>query len=141
MTNKRTSPASPKSLSPAATKSVASLVQDIRLVSETNHAIVEAVRALVKKTFKSTTEEVKYGGILFTSGVPFCGVFAYKEHVSVEFGSGAKIKDEHGFLEGSGKGRRHLKFTSAAELESKKLAAYLCLAHKVASEDHAHRAI
>lgn len=83
-----------------ATQSVQSLVDDIRLLSETNHEIVEAVRALVKKTFKSASEEVKYGGILFSSGVQFCGVFAYKEHVSVEFGSGAKIKDDIGLLEG-----------------------------------------
>ena len=116
-----------------ATKSVQSRVEDIRLLNETNHEIVEAVRALVKKTFKSTSEEVKYGGILFSSGAQFCGVFAYKEHVSVEFGSGAKIEDHAGHLEGSGKGRRHLKLRSVAEIKSKKLAEYLPLAHRAAS--------
>jgi hypothetical protein len=114
-------------------KSVQSLVEDIRLLSQVNHEIVEAVRSLVKKTFKPMSEEVKYGGILFSSGVQFCGVFAYKEHVSVEFGSGAKIKDELGHLEGWGKGRRHLKLGSPAEVESKKLEQYLLLAHRVAS--------
>jgi len=113
-------------------KSVQSLVEDIRLLSEVNHEIVEAVRSLVKKTFKPMSEEVKYGGILFSSGVQFCGVFAYKEHASVEFGSGAKIKDELGNLEGSGKGR-HLKLRSAAEVQSKKLEQYLLLAHRAAS--------
>jgi hypothetical protein len=117
-----------------ATKSVLSLVEDVRLLSETNYEIIEAVRALVKKTFKSTSEEVKYGGILFSSGVQFCGVFAYKEHASVEFGSGAKIKDDLGYLEGSGKGRRHLKLKAVAEVKSKELAEYLLLAHKAASE-------
>ncbi len=116
-----------------ATKSVQSLVEDIRLVSEKNYEIVEAVRAMVKKTMKGTTEEVKYGGILFSSGVQFCGVFAYKEHVSVEFGSGAKIKDDLGHLEGSGKGRRHLKFTSLADIKSKMLAQYIPLAQRAAS--------
>lgn len=116
-----------------ATKSVQSLVEDIRLVSETNHEIVVAVRALVKKTFKATSEEVKYGGILFSSGVQFCGVFAYKEHVSVEFGAGAMITDDIGLLEGSGKGRRHLKLKSLAEVKSKKLAEYLSLAHGASS--------
>ena len=114
------------------TQSVDALVQDVRLVSETNYEIVEAVRALVKKTFRSSSEEVKYGGILFSSGVQFCGVFAYKAHVSVEFGAGARIKDDLGLLEGSGKGRRHLKFNSVADVESKKLAAYLSLAHQAA---------
>ena len=115
-----------------ATKSVQSLVEDIRLISETNHEVVEAVRALVKKTFQSASEEVKYGGILFSSGVQFCGVFAYKEHVSVEFGAGARITDDIGLLEGSGKGRRHLKLKSVAEVKNKKLAEYLVLAHKAA---------
>ncbi len=118
-----------------ATKSVQSLIDDIRLQSETNHEIVEAVRTLVNKTFKSTSEEVKYGGILFSSGVHFCGGFAYKEHVSVEFESGAKIEDDIGLLEGSGKGRRHLKLRSVAEVKSKRLAEYLCLAHRAAIGD------
>ena len=116
-----------------ATKSVQSLLEDIRLVSETNHGIVEAVRSLINKTFKATSEEVKYGGILFTSGVQFGGVFAYKEHVSVEFGSGAKIEDPFGHLEGSGKGRRHLKLHSVADIKNKKLAEYLPLALQAAS--------
>lgn len=113
-------------------KSVQSLLEDIRLTRETHHEIVEAVRALVKKTFKSVSEEVKYGGILFSSGVQFCGVFAYKEHVSVEFGAGAKITDDIGLLEGTGQGRRHLKIRALAEVESKKLAEYLSLAHQAA---------
>ena len=116
-----------------ATKSVQTLLEDIRLLSEEGHATVEAVRALVHKTFKNTTEEVKYGGILFSAGVPFCGVFAYKEHVSVEFGAGAKIADTLGHLEGAGKGRRHLKLRSVADLKTKQLAQYLPLALKAAS--------
>ncbi len=116
-----------------AMKSVQALVEDIRLVSEANYDIVEAVRALVKRSFTSVAEEVKYGGILFSSQVQFCGVFSYKEHVSVEFGSGATIKDPYGFLEGSGKGRRHLKFISAQDIKNKQLAEYLALAHSAAS--------
>ena len=116
-----------------ATKSIQSLLEDIRLVSEKNHGIVEAVRSLINKSFKTASEEVKYGGILFTSGVQFAGVFSYKEHVSVEFGSGAKIKDPYGHLEGSGKGRRHLKLLSAEDIKNKKLAEYLPLALQAAS--------
>tara|TARA_B110001454_G_scaffold191308_1_gene190920 strand:+ start:634 stop:993 length:360 start_codon:yes stop_codon:yes gene_type:complete len=117
-----------------ATKSVHSLLEDIRLVNETNHAIVEAVRALIAKAYKGVTEEVKYGGILFTSGVQFGGVFAYKAHVTVEFGSGAKINDPFGHLEGSGKGRRHLKLKSVEDITNMKLAKYIPLAIQAASE-------
>lgn len=87
---------------------------------------------MVKKDFKAVEEEVKYGGVLFSSGVQFCGVFAYKEHVSVEFGKGASISDAFGFLEGSGKGRRHLKLKCLGDIQNKKLAQYLPLALQAA---------
>jgi len=114
--------------------SVQALLEDIRLVSERNYEIVEAVRALVQKTFETSSEEVKYGGILFTSGVQFGGVFAYKMHVTVEFGSGAKIPDPFGFLEGVGKGRRHIKLLTVSQIKEKKLAEYLLLALKAAEQ-------
>jgi hypothetical protein len=74
---------------------------------------------LVKSTFETSAEEVKYGGILFTSGVQFALVFSYKAHVTVEFGSGSKITDTFGFLEVTGKGRRHVKLMSIAQIKEK----------------------
>jgi hypothetical protein len=117
------------------TKSVQDLLEDIRLVSERNYEIVEAVRALVKSTFETRSEEVKYGGILFTSGVQFAGVFAYKKHVSVEFSCGAKINDPFCFLEGTGKGRRHVKLMTASQIKNKNLAQYLALALQASKQD------
>ena len=115
-----------------AIKSVQTLLEDISLLGAGQFEIVEAVRALVMKNFKAVEEDVKYGGILFSSGIQFCGVFAYKEHVSVEFGSGALIADTFGHLEGSGKGRRHIKLKSIADIKTKELAQYLPLALKAA---------
>ena len=114
-------------------KSVQALLDDIRLLGEDKYELVEAVRTLVRKSFKASTEEVKYGGILFGTEVQFCGVFAYREHVSVEFGHGAKIGDPFGHLEGTGKGRRHVKLRSLTDIKAKELAQYLPLAHKAAS--------
>ena len=79
-----------------ATKSVETLLNDIRLISAEHYELVEAVRAVVKQNVDPVTEDVKYGGILFASGVPFCGVFAYKEYVTVEFSKGAHIHDSLG---------------------------------------------
>ena len=115
------------------TKSVQALLEDIRLLSEERHALVQAVRTLTKKTLKSVEEEVKYGGILFVAGgVQFGGVFAYKQHVSVEFGHGALINDPYGHLEGSGKGRRHLKLRAIEDIPAKHVAEYLKLALQAA---------
>lgn len=107
-------------------------MQNIHFVSEENDQIVEAVRALVRKCFKDVSEEVKYGGILFASGVQFAGVFAYKAHVSVEFRRGAGIVDAFDHLEGAGKGRRHVKLRSVDDLKNKQLAQYLALAFDAA---------
>jgi hypothetical protein len=114
-------------------KTVEALLGDIRLLGEEQFQIVEQVRALAKKTFKPLAEEIKYGGILFASGHPFGGVFAYKEHVSVEFSHGAKISDTDGFLEGSGKGRRHIKLRTVGGIKAKKLAKYMQLAFAAAA--------
>ena len=111
-----------------ATKSVDALVDDLRMLGEERHATVEAVRSLVAKSFATVSEEVKYGGILFASEIQFCGVFAYKEHVSVEFSSGAGITDTFGYLEGSGKFRRHVKLTNVKDIKTKHLKEYLALA-------------
>jgi len=114
------------------TKSPEALVEDVRLVSEARYETVQAVRALVKTLVTPLSEEVKYGGILFSSGVHFGGVFAYKEHVSVEFGSGALIDDPFGHLEGNGKFRRHIKLLSPADIREKRLDRYIPLALKAA---------
>ncbi len=110
------------------TKSVGALIDDIRMLGEERHATVEAVRALIAKSLASVVEEVKYGGILFASEIQFCGVFAYKEHVSVEFSSGAGIADAFGHLEGSGKFRRHVKLMNVKDIKAKHLKEYLALA-------------
>lgn len=116
-------------------RTVQSLLEDIQLLGEQQFRLVEAVRELVKSTIKPLAEEVKYGGIIFTSTIPFAGVFAYKEHVSVEFSLGARINDAAGFLEGAGKGRRHLKLRTVEDITGKQLAAYLPLALEAAAEE------
>lgn len=114
------------------TKTIETLLDDIRLLGTEQYALVEFVRELVKKTISPVSEEVKYGGIMFFSDVHFCGVFAYKKHVSVEFSHGARITDVLGYLEGGGKGRRHLKLRSIEDIEMKHLADYLLLALEAA---------
>lgn len=117
------------------TKTVQALLEDVRLLGEEQFAVVESVRALVRELVVPLKEEVKYGGIIFSSGVQFGGVFAYKEHVTVEFSQGARIADAEGFLEGTGKGRRHLKLRSVRDISSRKLAVYLPLALDAAKAD------
>lgn len=117
------------------TRTVQELLEDLRMLGEMQFTVVEAVRALARETISQLNEEVKYGGIVFGSGVQFGGVFAYKEHVTVEFSRGAEIADAEGFLEGSGKGRRHIKLRSVGDISTKRLALYLPLALQAAKDD------
>ena len=96
------------------------------------YEIVNSVRTRILQLSGTVEEEVKYGGILFAAPEPFCGIFVYKQHVSVEFSHGAKIVDPHGLLEGKGKGRRHLKLHTLEDVENKHLTDYLRLAQKAA---------
>lgn len=98
-------------------------------MSEAQHALVQAVRSLARRTLGPLDEEVKYGGVLFSSnGVQVGGVFAYAQHVSVEFSRGAAIQDPFGYLEGAGKSRRHVKLRANEDIGRKHLAGYLPLA-------------
>lgn len=108
---------------------VEALLDEVRLVSEDRHALVQAVRSLARRTLGPIDEEVKYGGVLFSlDGVQVGGVFAHAQHVSVEFSKGALIADPFGFLEGAGRSRRHVKLWATEDLGRKHLAAYLPLA-------------
>jgi len=107
---------------------VANLLEDIRRLSEDRFALVQALRQLALGLGPGVSEEVKYGGLLFSAGKPFCGVFAYAKHVSLEFGDGAALPDEHTVLEGEGKLRRHIKLCALDDVEQKHVLHYLTLA-------------
>ena len=111
---------------------VINLLDDWQFANPALHEIANTVRTKILQLADAVGEEVKYGGILFAAPEPFCGIFVYKQHVSVEFSHGAAIVDPHGLLEGKGKGRRHLKLHTLEDVENKHLADYLRLAQNAA---------
>ncbi len=104
---------------------VEELLEDIRLVDEDRFQAVQSLRKLVLSVDPSITEEVKYGGVLFSAGSPFCGVFSYARHASLEFGRGAELDDPHHVLEGEGKKRRHIKVGSRDDVFKKNVRDYV----------------
>ncbi len=74
---------------------VASLLEDIRRLSQECFAL---------GLDPDVSEEVKYGGLLFSAGKPFCGVFAY-----------AKL-------------RRYIKLSTIDEVDQKHVLHYMTLA-------------
>lgn len=112
---------------------IESLLQDWRMLSESNHAIAAALRELILSIDKDVSEVVKYGGILFSGTSPFCGVFAYAKHVSLEFSHGASLPDTFQVLEGQGKFRRHIKLVEMGDIHGKQVSHYVALAFQAST--------
>lgn len=112
---------------------IAKLLEDIRLLSEERYQLVQSLRKLILG-LEGISEEVKYGGILFAADKPFCGIFSYANHVSLEFSAGAALPDKHNVLEGDGKLRRHIKLVSIQDIESKHVREYVTLALKATKQ-------
>jgi len=104
---------------------ISRLLEDIRLLDAGRFELVQSLRELILNLDPSISEEVKYGGLLFSAGKPFCGIFSYTKHVSLEFGAGALLPDAFKVLEGEGKFRRHIKLMSAQDISGKHVREYL----------------
>ena len=79
--------------------------------------VSEAVRALVKKAVKGVEEYVNPWKIpSFDSNGPLCCFMVGKEHVTFAFMRGAALPDPEKLLEGTGKGVRHVKLRSVADV-------------------------
>ncbi|MCK6394929.1 DUF1801 domain-containing protein [Zoogloea sp.] len=113
---------------------ISRLLEDIRLLDAGRFELVQALRDIILGLAPSISEEVKYGGLLFSAGKPFCGVFSYAKHVSLEFGAGASLPDTFKVLEGEGKFRRHIKLLSVEDIRGKHVVDYLVLALGLAAE-------
>ncbi|MBT1157930.1 DUF1801 domain-containing protein [Aminobacter anthyllidis] len=111
---------------------VQTLLDDMRDHQTDHFAIVSRVREIVLRSGPSISEEIKYGGILFSARAPFCGVFSYAGHVTLEFSEGAALPDRHGVLLGQGKLRRHIKLLTVSDIDDRHVADYVALAQQAA---------
>ncbi len=100
---------------------VAAFLAELLQSSAKKSAIVEQCRSLFFSIHPSGSECIKYGGIMFSLEEEIAGVFAYKNHVSMEFGQGNAMNDPDEILEGSGKFRRHIKMEAIEQIEEKQL--------------------
>jgi hypothetical protein len=80
------------------------------------YQIVSVLRDLILASREEVTEEVKYGGLLYSLEKPCAGIFVYKNHVSMEFSEGAQFADPKKLLKGKGAYRRHLTFATVGDL-------------------------
>jgi hypothetical protein len=79
--------------------------------------VTKALRALLRKTVKRGEEYVNPWKIpSLDSNGPLCCFMVGKEHVTFAFMRGAALPDSGKLLEGTGKGVRHVKLRSVAEV-------------------------
>ncbi|MBM3093819.1 DUF1801 domain-containing protein [Ensifer sp. T173] len=113
-------------------KRIEAFLADIRDRGDTQFAIVSRLREIALASGAGISEEIKYGGLLFSAARPFCGIFPYSAHVTLEFSEGAALPDAHGVLMGQGKARRHIKMHCLSDIAAKHVAAYVDLALRAA---------
>jgi len=81
--------------------------------------VTKALRALVKKSVKGVEEYVSPWKVpSFDSNGPLCCFMVAKEHVTFAFLRGAALSDPADLLEGTGKGVRHVKLRSVADVKN-----------------------
>jgi len=98
--------------------------------------VTKAVRALLKKTVKGVEEYVNPWKIpSFDSNGPLCCFMVGKEHVTFAFMRGAALSDPEKLLEGTGKGVRHVKLRSIADVKKPRVKKLVVEAAKVNKKD------
>jgi len=105
---------------------ISDFLNDIQSISPSKFEMATSIREIFSNADSNLTEEIKYGGLMFRrSNHLIGGVFIYKQHLSIEFGQGAKMDDPENLLEGKGQYRRHLKIRQLQDIEGKKVAGFV----------------
>ena len=92
--------------------------------------IIARLDQIIRQSAPQVQTVPKYGGTLYTlrpdeKEGQFCGVFPYKDHVQLAFSQGIALADPQRLLNGTGKLRRHINFTSLDQIPPETLAAVL----------------
>ncbi len=103
-------------------ESVQKFLDETLLVDSEKYNYLIEIRDIIFNIYPDTNERIMYGGIMFSiNSEDFGGLFVRKNHISFEFAKGFMMKDPNGFLEGSGKFRRHLKIRTEEDIKNKEL--------------------
>jgi len=99
---------------------VEQFIGNLSLLPNDFHAIATQLRHHFLTTKPELLESIKYGGLIFTADEKLiAGIFAYKNHLSVEFSQGVDLPDPNKLLEGKGKQRRHIKLMQLDDIKNK----------------------
>jgi hypothetical protein len=123
-------PARKTTAKPAKATSAAAGVDRTYFAQQTpdKRALLEKLRALVKKGVPGATVSIKWGVPFYAgkNGKSICALAAFKDHVAINFfAPPTALADPGKKLEGSGKGNRMLKVSTAADVDSPSIQRWL----------------
>ena len=99
-------------------------------------SVTSAVRSLIKKSIKDAEEYVSPWKLpAIDSNGPLCCFLFGKEHVTLAFLRGAALPDPEKLLEGTGKGVRHVKLRTLADVKKPGVKKLLVEAAKLNKKD------
>ncbi|MBI5042909.1 MAG: DUF1801 domain-containing protein [Nitrospirae bacterium] len=106
-------------------QSVKQFLDDLEAFMPEKAKIIIALRKIVLQVIPEATEVMMYGGIVYKTNRLLCGLFARKNHITVEFEKEREIDDPYLILEGKGKERRHIKISTYEDIKEKKIRYYI----------------
>jgi hypothetical protein len=105
---------------------VQKFLEELDLMDNAQLSLLNTIREIVLDTHPKAEEKMMYGGIIFFIDTEmFSGVFAYKNHISIEFSQGHLMSDPDKLLEGNGKYRRHLKLKTQEDIAGKQVVTFV----------------
>jgi len=91
-----------------------------------------AIRDLIRKALPKADEAIKWGHPCWTGAMPVCAIASSKKHCSLQFfEAGVLLDDPKGLLEGTGKGCRHIKVRSPADIKKTEMTRMVKDANKI----------
>jgi hypothetical protein len=97
-------------------------------------AILNELRAVIKKTAPKATETYKWAQPVYEHNGPMIWMKAYKSYVNIGFWRGAEMQDKHGLLKGEGSRMKHVTLTTVKDIKKGALSDYIKQAVKLNGE-------
>ncbi|MFN2221862.1 MAG: DUF1801 domain-containing protein [Chloroflexota bacterium] len=87
--------------------------------------VAAQVRAIVTTAAPEAREVVKWAQAVYEVNGPLAYIKAFKNSINFGFWRGVDIDDPQGLLQGSGEKMRHVKLTSAADVDAEAFTAFV----------------
>ncbi|MBI3570657.1 MAG: DUF1801 domain-containing protein [Gammaproteobacteria bacterium] len=84
--------------------------------------LIRALNAVITKATPTLAVSLKWGNLTYHGKKNVCSIVSHKHHVNLQVWGGARLKDPHGLLTGTGKDMRHIKVTSEADVDPEYIA-------------------